>query len=161
MDPNHKMLAAAVFLLLSMGTLYYFKGKDPIVPLTTTPTPTQVIALTPTSSPNSFTVALTSQNNSGVSGEVVFRELNGKVMVSLDLIGFTPGVSLPAHIHAGSCASLAPAVTYPLINPTNGKSDTILDVSLAELRSQLPLAVNLHKSQQEPKTYISCGNLSL
>jgi hypothetical protein len=53
---------------------------------------------------------------------------------------------------------LNPAPKYPLTNLTNGKSDTVVDVSLSDLMSQ-SFAINAHKSAQDIATYVSCGNI--
>lgn len=154
MDPNHKMLLAAVALIAVMGVAYYFQKKSPL------PTPPPVVVPTSTIAPTPgvVTISLSSQNNSGISGTASLRELQGKVAVSLNLTGSPANSSHPAHIHAGSCPEPG-LVKYPLVNPVNGKSDTILDVSLAQLKTEVPLAINIHASQTDPKTYVSCGNL--
>lgn len=40
-------------------------------------------------------------------------------------------------------------------------SVTTLDVTLAGLKAQLPLGLNVHKSAAEAKIYTSCGDRSL
>lgn len=64
----------------------------------------------------------------------------------------------PAHIHVGSCPTPG-AVKYPLNPVVNGKSKTLIDVSVGDLVKGLPLAVNLHKSATELATSVACGNL--
>lgn len=154
MDPNHKMLLAAVVLIVVMGVAYYFQKKSPVLPTIPPTAPTSTIAPTP----GVVTINLSSQNNSGISGTASLRQLQGKVAVSLNLTGSPANSSHPAHIHAGSCPEPG-LVKYPLVNPVGGKSDTILDISLAQLKTEVPLAINIHASQTEPKTYVSCGNL--
>ena len=106
--------------------------------------------------PKSLTVALATVNNSGESGRVILTEKNGKTTVVLSLAGFKNSVSQPAHIHIGVCPGVG-AIKYPLNNVINGKSSTVLPVSIAKLRSERPLAVNVHKSAAEVKTYVACG----
>lgn len=154
MDPNHKMLAAAAVLLIVMGIIFYFQKKHPELGVLT---PVAVVA-TP-QPPKSGSISLLPQNSSGISGTAILKELDGKAVVSLDLTGVASGINPPAHIHVGTCPNPG-LVKYPLINPVNGKSDTTLDVSLAQLKSELPLAINIHKSPDEPKIYVSCGNLT-
>ena len=36
----------------------------------------------------------------------------------------------------------------------------MLDVTLEQLRSELPLAINIHRSAAEASVYVSCGELS-
>jgi len=103
-------------------------------------------------------VILSEQNNSGQSGSALFTEEGGnaKVMVNLEN---SPAGPQPAHIHVGSCATLGD-VRYPLTSPENGSSETTLNVSLAQLSSELPLAVNVHKSPAEAQVYVACGDIS-
>ncbi len=104
------------------------------------------------------TVTLGAQNNSKEMGTATLKEVDGKVTVTLDLTGTPKGVSQPAHIHTGSCPNPG-AIKYPLTNVVDGKSETTLDVTMDKLRSELPLAVNIHKSAAQSKVYVSCGNL--
>lgn len=105
-------------------------------------------------------VAMLPLNNSGEFGKATLKEDDGKVEVKLDLVGAPKDVTQPAHIHTGSCASLG-AVKYPLNFPVNGKSETTLNVKLAQLKSELPLAINVHKSVAEAGVYVSCGDIKL
>lgn len=104
------------------------------------------------------TVALASVNNSGESGKATLVESYGKTIVTLSLTGFKSGVSQPAHIHVGECPGVG-AVKYPLNNIINGKSATTVDVTIARLKSEGPLAINVHKSDKEIKAYVSCGEI--
>lgn len=105
------------------------------------------------------TVVLDTQNKSGESGTVTLKEMNGKVQVSLNLVGAPKGVVQPAHIHVGACPTPGD-VKYPLTSVVDGKSETTLDVSLGDLLKQLPLAVNVHKSVAQSKVYVACGNVT-
>ncbi|MCR4324312.1 MAG: hypothetical protein NUV69_01345 [Candidatus Curtissbacteria bacterium] len=64
----------------------------------------------------------------------------------------------PAHIHSGSCPTPG-AIVYSLANVVDGESNTVLNTTMEKLKSQKPLAINVHKSQQEVNTYVACGNL--
>lgn len=103
-------------------------------------------------------VLLSAQNNSNESGIANLKDTSGMVTVTLNLTGYTPNVSQPAHIHTGDCPGVG-AVKYPLNSVLNGKSVTVLGVSLAQLKQQLPLAINVHKSATNIATYTSCGAL--
>ncbi len=120
----------------------------------------KIAALESLINPKSATVTLSAQNNSGESGTATLKEDSGKVKVTLDLTGAPADVMQPAHIHMGSCATLG-AVKYPLTFPTNGKSETLLDVKWTDLKAGLPLALNVHKSPAESTVYVACGDLSL
>lgn len=104
-------------------------------------------------------VALGALNASGQTGTATLSDMNGKTKVVVEISGSITGVPQPSHIHMGSCSSVG-AVTYPLSAVIDGKAETVLDVSLATLGSKLPLAVMVHKSKEEVKTFVSCGDLS-
>lgn len=106
----------------------------------------------------SMTVSLGAQNDSGESGTATLTEKDGKTTVTLSLSQAPTDVPQPAHIHTGACPTPA-GVVYPLTNVVNGASETVLDVSLASLKGQLPLAINVHKSGSEANVYVSCGDL--
>lgn len=109
---------------------------------------------------NGSMIILQSQNNSGISGVAKLKEENGKVKVSLKISGGTVGIAEPAHIHVGACPNPG-AVKYPLNFVINGKSETSIEnKNLALLKSELPLAINVHKSTTESNVYVACGDLS-
>jgi len=102
------------------------------------------------------TVSLKEQNKSGETGSATFTPQGNKTQVVLELKG-GPADAQPAHIHAGTCAKLDPTPKYPLQNVVNGKSTTVLDVPMKQLMATG--AVNVHKSAQDVKTYVACGDL--
>lgn len=87
-------------------------------------------------------------------------EENGQTKVIINLIGYTEDVEQPAHIHTGVCPGIG-AVKYPLTSLINGKSVTVLPVTLTQLKNELPLAINVHKSEEEISIYTVCGPLEL
>lgn len=107
---------------------------------------------------NQINIDLTEENGSGESGTAALVEKDGQTTVTIGTIGFTEGVSQPAHIHLGACPNVG-AVVYPLTNVLNGESITVLDVTLEQLESELPLGINIHKSAEEPSVYTSCGDI--
>ncbi|MBI2611034.1 CHRD domain-containing protein [Candidatus Kaiserbacteria bacterium] len=104
-------------------------------------------------------VALSAQNDSGMSGTATLTAMDGSTLVELDLTDAPSGIVQPAHIHSGSCANIG-GVVYPLTFPVDGVSETTLDVSLDALLAQLPLALNVHKSSEEADIYVACGDLT-
>jgi len=111
------------------------------------------------SATSAVTVMLSSQNNSGETGRVsVSDNAYGKAHVVVNLIGEPAGASQPMHFHAGSCSAIG-AVKYTLTSAVNGKSDTTLAISTADLMKQLPMAVNVHKSAAEMGIYVACGDV--
>jgi len=110
-------------------------------------------------SSQSIVVAMSAQNDSGMTGEATLTAMDGSTLVELDLAGAPEGIVQPAHIHTGSCANIG-GVVYPLTFPMNGVSETTLNVSLDALLAQLPLALNVHKSPEEANIYVACGDLT-
>lgn len=103
------------------------------------------------------------QNNSGLSGTASLEEEDGKVRVKLvtRIVGGLLGAILPpqpAHIHLGACPSVG-AVKYPLNPVVDGKSETVINASMADLKASLPLAINIHKSAAEVSLYIACTDI--
>jgi Cu/Zn superoxide dismutase len=104
------------------------------------------------------TVQLTPQSNSGESGTATLSEQGPKTKVVVAVNGQPAGVPQPLHIHKGTCVQLDPKPAYGLATLTNGKSETTVDVPLATLQAG-GFAINGHKSAQDVKTYVLCGNI--
>jgi hypothetical protein len=68
-------------------------------------------------------------------------------------------VSQPAHVHEGTCAKLDPKPKYGLQNVVDGKSTTEVPVDIKTLVGG-NLAINVHKSAEEAKVYVACGNIA-
>src|SRR6476660_3012614 len=104
-------------------------------------------------------VTMAAQNNSCENGTVTITAVGDtSVMVSVNLSNGTAEPQ-PAHIHKGNCVNLDPKPLYPLNNVVNGKSETTVNVSWADLMKG-EYAVNVHKSATEVSTYVSCGNIA-
>lgn len=102
-------------------------------------------------------IQLKTQNNSGQSGTATLTDMGGgKTKVVVDLAG-SPAGPQPMHIHTGTCSNLGP-VKYPLTSLANGKSETTVDVSMADLLAS-PHAINAHKSTTEAAVYVACGEV--
>jgi hypothetical protein len=102
--------------------------------------------------------ALDAQNSSGEHGTVALKPRGDKTVVEIHLIG-APTTAQPAHVHLGSCAKLDPTPKYPLTSIVDGISETTLDVPIATLVAGT-MAVNVHKSADDLKTYVACGDLT-
>ncbi len=125
-------------------------SSQPDVTMTTITTPDVTLPLT---------FKLDALNGSKQDGVVTFKDVNGRIVVTLSL-NSPVSASEPAHIHVGSCP--APGdVKYTLTSVVNGKSETTLPESatLSSLKDMGGLSVNVHKSTSELKTNVSCGNL--
>ena len=104
------------------------------------------------------TIKLGPQNKSGESGTAKLTPEGDSTKVEISLKGGPKGASQPAHIHEGSCSKLDPNPKYGLSNVENGKSTTEVPMRLDALM-KAQLAINVHKSAAEVKTYVACGNL--
>lgn len=151
------VIAVVVIVVLGLGYVLFMNKPAQPQPSTTT-TPQEQVAPSPVVS--TVTATLLEQNKSSESGTAVLVEENEKVKVTLNLTGAPKGVAQPAHIHVGACPDVG-AVKYPLISPVDGVSETVLDVTLAQLRSELPLGINVHKSATQAAVYVSCADLAL
>lgn len=154
------LIGVVVAVVLVVGFLLLSNSQKTSSPEPAVTTPTTQDTASPSATVNDVVVTLLEQNSSKESGTATLREVDGKVIVSLNMVGAPEGVAQPAHIHVGSCPDVG-AVKYPLTNVMNGMSETTIDVTLDQLRSQLPLGINVHKSQPEASVYISCGDLKL
>ncbi len=109
---------------------------------------------------DSVTVQLSPQSNSGESGTATLTDAGNKqTKVVLSVTGAPSGVSQPVHIHKGTCDQLDPKPAYPLSPLVNGKSETTVKADLQDLEKE-KYAINGHKSSQDVKTYVFCGNIA-
>ena len=105
----------------------------------------------------SVNVSMQAQNKSGETGSAKLTpEGADKTRVEITLKGAPNGTPQPAHIHEGSCAKLDPKPKHGLENVVNGKSTTVVPASLESVRG---MAINVHKSTDDIKTYVSCGDI--
>ena len=105
----------------------------------------------------SRTITLQTLNDSGVTGTVAFSDAGDKTTVEIKV---SPGgnLDMPAHIHPGTCAELIPQPKFPLENVRDGASRTVVPASIAELFAG-NLAVNIHKSNDDLKSYTACVDI--
>lgn len=149
---NKKVLIGIVVVMV-VGYLLFSNKPTKQVP--------QPVETTEAPASEEVKLTLSEQNDSGESGTATMIEADGKVKVMLNLTGALPeGVEQPAHIHMGKCPDVG-EVKYPLTSLVNGVSETMLDVTLDQLKAELPLAVNVHKSSEEVTVYVSCGDIVL
>jgi hypothetical protein len=103
--------------------------------------------------------AINAQNGSGQHGTIALKSRGPKTVVEIHLLG-APNTAEPAHIHSGSCSHLNPAPKYPLTSVVDGISETTVNEPFSVLIAG-NLAVNVHKSASDLKTYVACGGLSV
>src|SRR5437660_9588218 len=108
-------------------------------------------------SAKSVSVKLNAQNKSGESGTAKLTPQGAdKTRVEISLKGGPKGTAQPAHIHQGSCAKLDPKPKYGLENVVDGKSSTVVPQGIDSVRG---MAINVHKSADDLKTYVACGDI--
>ena len=107
---------------------------------------------------DTVTVKLEAQNNSGQTGTATLMPEGDKTKVVILLSSAPAGVAQPAHIHLGQCDKLDKAPKWHLEAVKDGRSVTVLPVSL-ETILQDKTAINIHKSAAEVQVYVSCGNI--
>jgi hypothetical protein len=108
--------------------------------------------------PETRSIPLTTLNASGVSGMVVLTAVDvrkTRVEIRVDPAGHP---DMPSHIHPGTCATLVPQPKYPLQNVRDGHSTTVITAPLDDLLRG-NLAVNLHNSNEDLRTYTACAEL--
>jgi len=101
-------------------------------------------------------VKLEPQNNSNESGTATLTPAGDSTKVVLEVKG-AEGTQ-PTHIHKGTCAQLDPKPAFPLSPVVNGKSETTVKASMKDLTAG-GYAINGHKSAQDLKTYVFCGDI--
>lgn len=150
-----KITRAAVLGTLSALVLSACTQTTPVSYVAPTATPTPQATPSPALA-KPVSVVMKAQRNSGMSGTATLEDLgNGKTKVSILLSGKITTTPEPAHIHVGTCAKPGDVV-YPLTNVVSGKSETVLDASLATVIARGTL-INVHKSAQEASVYVACG----
>lgn len=156
----------AIYVILGAiiyGAIYYFflskNNNYNKSSQYTSPSPSQTPS-TPVMMSKETTVVLESVNSSDEKGTAVLVGENGKTKVTINLTGYTKDVEQPAHIHIGACPGVG-AVKYPLTSVINGTSVTVLAVTLDQLKKELPLAINVHKSKTEVSSYTACGPVDI
>jgi hypothetical protein len=110
---------------------------------------------------HSLQINMGQQSHSGQTGNASVTDVKGGANVAIHLKSEPKGASEPAHIHKGTCAHLDPAPWKPLHPVVNGQSMTyVAGLTVAELKKG-KYAINVHKSANDLKTYVSCGDLTL
>ncbi len=146
---NPVLLVVIIIALVAFTAWYFSKPTDTMVDKT---------ALTPTPTVQTKTIPLTENNESGQTGTATFQADGDKTKVTLSMVGGDFNTPQPAHIHLGQCPKPG-SVKYPLTNVVDGQSETVITVDMDTLFSELPLALNVHKSVEEASFYTACGDL--
>jgi hypothetical protein len=92
-------------------------------------------------------------------GIVMLTDMGAQTKVAISMQSGGAGVQQPAHIHAGTCPGVG-AVEFPLTNVVDGKSETTVNASMAQIMARQH-AINVHKSTAEAGLYTACVDLPL
>ena len=93
------------------------------------------------------------------SGKAVLTAEGDKTRVVVTLRGEPRGAVEPIHIHEGVCGHINPTPKWGLNPLKNGRSVTVVPVSLETLLKG-KYAINAHKSAKELGVYVACGNIT-
>jgi len=115
-----------------------------------------VVAVASSAAAQETKVKLEGQNNSGESGTATLTPAGDSTKVVLDVKGGQG--TQPTHIHKGTCSQLDPKPAFPLSPVVNGKSETTVKAPIKDLTTG-GYAINGHKSAQDLKTYVFCGEI--
>lgn len=110
--------------------------------------------------PSSITVAIHPERGfyTRESGTAVLTAEGASTRIVVDLKGVPKGRVEPIHIHEGVCGHINPTPKWALNSLENGKSETVVPVSLDDLLKG-KYAINVHKSAKEIAVYVACGNI--
>jgi hypothetical protein len=103
-----------------------------------------------------LTLDVAAQNGSGQSGTARLTDDGEKTRIVVELANPLE-VAQPSHIHEGTCDELGDVVA-PLENVVDGRAESVVDMSLAELRRG-GLIVHAHKSEAEYETSVACAEI--
>ena len=102
-------------------------------------------------------IALSELNASGVNGTATFTDNGGTTTVLIAVKGATG--SHPTYIHEGTCDSVVPTPSYPLVDvDAGGASETDVSVALSNLLAG-KYALIIHNSAADLGTYLACGDI--
>ncbi len=112
--------------------------------------------------PSSITVAIHPEPGFYIreSGHAVLTAEGSSTRVVVDLDRGVPKGSVePIHIHEGVCGKINPTPKWALNSLRDGKSETVIPVSLDELLKGT-YAINVHKDPKNIAVYVACGNIT-
>lgn len=152
------MAAGVIIFIILVGSLLYVGSVSNNQTQQETPKPSGNLISKAQADPKERVASLKEQNNSGQTGSVNLKENAQKVIIMVNIKKGPENVPQPSHIHAGDCTNLG-QIIHPLTNVVNGSAQTTISTTLDDLKNSAPLAVNVHKSNEENQTYVACANL--
>jgi Cu/Zn superoxide dismutase len=106
---------------------------------------------------DSVTVKLEPQGGSQGTGTATLTKAGDKKTKVVISVSPAASESQPTHIHKGTCKNLDAKPAFPLSPVAGGKSETVVNASIDDLKKGY--AINGHKSAQDLKTYVFCGDI--
>ena len=103
-----------------------------------------------------LTLDLAAQGGSDQSGTAQLSADGEKTRIVVELAN-APDIPQPSHVHQGTCDEIGDVVA-PLENVVDGRAESVVDMSLAELRRG-GLIVHAHKSEAEYDTSVACAEI--
>ena len=103
-------------------------------------------------------IEVKAQNYSGEQGVASIREVNGRVVIIMHLENAPKDVRQSAFLYKGSCDNLGEVMYYLPVSYDGKYTLTFYGKNLRDLRKELPLAIFVTKSVDEPNIVYSCGN---
>jgi hypothetical protein len=103
-----------------------------------------------------LTLDLAAQSDSGESGTARLTAEGEKTRIVVEVAN-APEVAQPSHVHEGTCDDIG-TVIAPLENIVEGRAESVVDMSLGELRRG-GLIVHAHKSEAEYETSVACAEI--
>ena len=105
-----------------------------------------------------FSVALNPPDEGGDMGSANVTAAAGEqVRITIQLDG-APEEALPAEIREGTCDDLGTEAVHELTEVEAGRSETLLDASMDELRTT-PYAIVVGADHGGREAYVACGEL--
>ena len=113
--------------------------------------------------PETWKATLTAVGGSGITGTAEGTTAHDSTHVTVNIMGATPGATLPWHIHDGKCGDAsAPVVgnasAYPpLVVGADGRATAMAHVAV-KLNEARNYIVNVHASPANMGTIVACGD---
>ncbi len=108
-----------------------------------------------------FVIPLVSLGLAGQTGKAFVRQVDGRVVVNMRMDTAPQAVIQPVGFYRGNCQKIGEAV-YALAGMVDGKSTTTYyELSLDDVKKNIPLVLVVSSSRDEQATRVSCGEVIL
>ncbi|MDP2735600.1 MAG: hypothetical protein Q8P12_05335 [bacterium] len=111
--------------------------------------------------PRSFILTLSPEGENAESGTVLVGPAGDRTLLIATFEGAPEGVSQPLYMRGGTCAEPG-EVLFKLEDALDGRSDTLLSVSMQELRGigrEGGLIIQVFESYEEPQAVVACATI--